>query len=188
MVLAASNCGQAAEPSTWVIPEPKFMVPHGSAVLPIPSSPRTVLARLQRDGDFWVASPISPESEGKPWQPSPQDVQAAEQALAECKITWLRDQQGIKEGAVLDGEAPYICAAIFAPSLLDRFADVFGPEIYLAIPSRFRIYLFPKLATELRFIAPLVLSDYRAAIYPVSPELFQLDSSGLRAVGVLDDR
>jgi hypothetical protein len=143
---------------------------------------------LERSEDGWTAKPIAPPLDGSAWQPTAGDTAAAEDALKSCRITWIRDAQGVKEGAVLDGEDAFTCAALFAPSLLDKFTDIFGPEIFVAVPSRFRLYVFPKLAANPALMAPLVLSDYRAAVYPVSPELFQVDAAGVRAVGLLDDR
>lgn len=162
------------------------MIPHREQARSIPGSERTVLVRLHNPGKEWITTPLDPN----PAEPgfAKNDLLAADEVLSGLTVHWMHDSRGIREGAVLDGEMPTACAALFAPGLLPMFEDSFGPEFYVAVPSRFRLYVFPKLASNPGIFAPSVLSDYRAAVYPVSPELFEVGPNGIRAVGILDDR
>jgi len=115
-------------------------------------------------------------------------LERADQILADLPVRWIRDERDVVLAAVLDGSSMDSCAALFAPSLQKKYESVFGPEFYAVVPSRFRIYLFPKLATRIGEFAPLVLSDYRATAHPVSQEVFEVGEKKIQSVGVMDDR
>lgn len=114
---------------------------------------------------------------------------AADAELAKAHEIKARSQGGVVEAVILSSERETFCAALLAPSLHEKFAELLGEEFYAAMPTRFRMYLFPKLGGRPEAFAKAVLSDYRASPAPVSPELFEISRNGpLRAAGVLDDR
>lgn len=100
----------------------------------------------------------------------------------------LRDENGILVAAVIETEIPAAGSLPLAPGFHGQFEDMFGPEFLVAIPSRFKIYIFPKLATRMEAFAHVILSEYRVAGQRVSEEVFEVSADGLRAVGRYDDR
>lgn len=186
--LRAADAEMASPAATWIIPQPSSMEPMGSPRLFVSGSERTVITGLRRSDIEWETFALQGPRPAQQPLLSPEEIARAEEVLAGAATVWIRDASGVKEGAVLDGTSPNFCAALFAPGLVDLFEDVFGPEFYVAVPSRFRLYVFPKLASDPGLFAPLVLSEYRAATYPVSQELFEVRAGSIRAVGLLDDR
>jgi hypothetical protein len=156
----------------------------------IPGSDRTVLTFATIAGDelrMLSKDEVEVLDQADPgWR---QDAKRAPAALWESiDIQFLRDTEGVIIGAVLDGTSQETCAVFFDPALVERMEDIFGPEFFVAVPTRFRLMVFPKLASRIPEFAPNILSDHRVSPYPVSPEVFEVSKTGQRAAGILDDR
>jgi hypothetical protein len=180
--------------SVFVIPEPNFLLPisEASAQEPIPGSQRAKKVAARWDGEsLRVLSP----SEKSAWLATVDaDVfaHAAQLANAELSLAHeiiVRSDKGVIEAVILSGERETFCSALFAPDLHKKYEEIFGEAFYAAVPTRYRIYLFPKLGGRPDAFAGAVLSDYRVSPAPVSPEIFEVRPGGMvRVVGILDDR
>ncbi len=106
--------------------------------------------------------------------------------LATLKPDYVRDEHGVIQFAVLSSDSPATASAVLAPDFLDKFADIFGPDILVAIPNHNRIYVYPALASKFRDTAEFVILDYETSGSPVSKEVFRVMKDGLRAVGGFD--
>lgn len=113
---------------------------------------------------------------------------AASAELAKLKPEYVRDSKGVALYARLTSDSPTTASAVLAPEFASTFADILGPDLLVAIPNRYRIYVYPALASHFQDTGALVNRDYDLSPYPVSKEIFKLTSHGLRAVGTLDDR
>ena len=98
----------------------------------------------------------------------------------------IRDNRGVIQMAVITGEDPMTASCILSPGFLSRFSAIFGPELIVAVPTRNRIYVFPKLANRIPGIARTIRDDYLASPCPVSCELFEISKKGLRTIGTTD--
>ncbi len=113
---------------------------------------------------------------------------SARAVLAKLKPEYVRDKKGVIIYALLASDSPATASAVLAPDFADRFADTFGPDILVAIPTRYRIYVYPALASHFQDTANLVLGDYEISGYPVSKEVFRITPNGLQAVGKFSER
>ena len=57
------------------------------------------------------------------------------------------------------------------------------PGDSLAIPNRFRVFVFPKDTPRIRDFRTIVIAEYDSSSYPVSKELFSIRKGKLIAVG-----
>jgi hypothetical protein len=113
---------------------------------------------------------------------------SASAALAELEPQFVRDEKGVVAFAILQSLRPIAAAAVLAPDFTDKFKDTLGPDLLVAIPNRYRVYVYPALASRFERTADHVLADYKVSAYPVSKEVFRVTPEGLQAVGTFDDR
>lgn len=158
---------------------------------PVPGSTRILrtVARLTSDNsiELLTADEVKALEDSEPsWRQ--EAVLRADRLVAGLDSDTVRDSQGVILAIVLDGESPVTCSALFSAELVRQYEDLLGPEFYVAVPTRFRLYLFPKLASRIAEFAPAVLSDYRVSPHPVSTEVMEVSREGVSVVGQLDDR
>ena len=110
----------------------------------------------------------------------------ASRMLAKLKPMFFRDGNGVITYAVLESKDPLTASAILAPGFTEMFADTMGPDFLIAIPNRFRIYIFPRQVAPLAEIAEDVAIDFRTTAYPISKEVFTLHEGILSCVGTLE--
>ncbi len=108
---------------------------------------------------------------------------SASATLATLEPRYVRDKKGIAVFAVLASESPLTASAVLAPDFIDKFSGTLGPDLLVAIPNRYRVYVYPALASRFQETAALVLHDYEISGYPVSKEVFRVTPDGLQAVG-----
>lgn len=106
--------------------------------------------------------------------------------LATLDPELIRDSRGVIQMAVIHTDDPMAASCVLAPGFLPRFSALFGPELIIAIPSRNKIYVFPKLANRIPDTSQTIRDDYIISPMPVSTELFELSKKGIRAIGDLD--
>ncbi len=107
---------------------------------------------------------------------------------ATLEPSMIRDKHGVIQMAVICNEDPMTASCVLSPGFLRRFSAVFGPELIVIIPTRNKIYVFPKLANRLLDMAQTVRDDYLISPAPVSTEIFELSAKGLRAIGDCDQK
>lgn len=110
----------------------------------------------------------------------------ASQTLAKLQPKFLRDEQGVILYAVLESDQPWTASSVLAPEFEKLFADIMGSDFLIAIPNRFRVYVFPRLFAPMARIAEDIAIDFRANAYPVTKEVFTLHKGTLSCVGVLE--
>ena len=102
------------------------------------------------------------------------------------KPEYVRDARGVLQYAVITTDSPTTAGAVLAPEFAALFADTLGPDLLVAIPNRYRVYVYPALAGDFASTAGLVLRDYELSPFPVSREVFRLTPRGLRAMGAFE--
>jgi hypothetical protein len=108
---------------------------------------------------------------------------AASEVLATLTPRYVRDSHNVIQYAVLESGSPLTASAVLAPEFPDLFAQTLGPDILIAIPNRFRIFIFPKLSFAYQDFSDLILVEYNSTAYPVTREIFTLRKGKLIAIG-----
>ncbi len=188
MTLKASSgvpaSDQKGDPSLLIVPS--FERPSISRYLPL--SKRTLLAPafVTKSGEITFVR-------GREFQTSEQwdrFVKAARERqalqLATIDPQMIRDNHGVIQMAVIVSENPTTASCIMQPGFLQYFSAIFGPELLIAIPTRNKICIFPKLANHLPLMRDAIRDDYLISPMPASTEIFELSKNGLRAVGSLN--
>jgi hypothetical protein len=111
---------------------------------------------------------------------------AASAELAKFEPEFVRDEKGIILYGRITSDSLTTAGVVLAPDFAAKFADTLGPDLLVAIPNRYRIYVYPALASHFQNTAGLVLRDYDLSPYPVSKEVFRVTKVGLRAVGTFE--
>ena len=106
--------------------------------------------------------------------------------MATMNPLMVRDNHQVIQAAVISSDDPILASCILNPGFLRRFSAILGPELIVAIPSRTKIYVFPKLANRLAEMARTIRDDYLISPQPVSTELFELSKKGMRTIGTVD--
>jgi len=115
-----------------------------------------------------------------------ESLERASLLLATLDPLMVRDRAGVIQMAVLSSDNPMVASCILTHGFLQRFSAIFGPELLIAIPSRNKIYVFPKLANRIASAIPTIHDDHLISPMPVSSEIFELSAKGLHSVGTLD--
>jgi hypothetical protein len=169
---------------TWhLLVEPTFM--RYESGWPIAGAQRTVLVPARYvDGQLLplrreevVALGATPE---KILESAPQ---AASEVLSSLKPRFIRDENNVIQCAVLESDNPLTASAVLAPEFASLFSDIMGPDILVAIPNRFRIFVFPKISPAYQRFSEIVIAEYDSSAYPVSKELFSVRKGKIVAVG-----
>ena len=151
----------------------------------LPGSKKTILfpAQIGRLGE------ITPLDATTGWGSGSWDrflTQARERSgllLATLDPVIVRDARGVVQMAIISTDDPMTASCILTPRFLRRFSAIFGPEIIVAVPTKSRIYIFPKLANRIAAMSQNIRDDYLISPAPVSTELFEISKKGIRAVG-----
>ncbi len=173
---------RADEPWRLLI-EPNFE--RHDAEWPITGAERTVLVPARMVGG--EIKPLS-RAEVKDGNITRKDIlaqaiPAASTVLKGLKPDYVRDGNGVIVYALLQSESPLTASAVLAPEFATMFDKKLGPDILIAIPSRYMIYVFPKLSSVSQEMAENVILAYEGSPYPVSRELFSFVNGRLVAVG-----
>jgi len=102
----------------------------------------------------------------------------ADRRLSTYKPDLIKNEAGQVQYAVYRSEQPLIASLLIAPSLPIIFEQLFGEEIWVALPDRHSLFVFPAkpeaLAEFTADLADRFRSDPRAA----SPEIFSIKKGG----------
>lgn len=81
-------------------------------------------------------------------------------------------------------DSVFKASLIFAPNLKEEVGDKLGWPLLAVVPCRDFIYLLSRDdAALLGSIGPIVVREFSEQGYPVSTEVFQIDDSGISAIG-----
>lgn len=85
---------------------------------------------------------------------------------------------------VIEAHEPYKASLIRAPSLKQRVNAQLGWPIFAVAPSRGFVFLLSKAdADELGRLGATVVDEFNTAEYPLSTEVWEIDDSGIHAIG-----
>lgn len=109
---------------------------------------------------------------------------AASAVLATLKPRYVRDANKVIQYAVLESDSPLTASAVLAPEFSGLFTETLGPELIVAIPNRFRIFIFPRATFASLNISDLIFNEYHATNWPVTREIFALRKGKLITIGL----
>ncbi len=99
---------------------------------------------------------------------------AADKRLLQLKPDLIKGDDGKIAYAVYRGNSPLYATLLLAPSLPKIFAELFGPEIWVAAPDRHALYVFPAKAELLDDFAADLAERYSTDPFAASCEIFSL--------------
>jgi hypothetical protein len=182
-LIVATVARSAAEETWHLLIEPTFM--HYEASWPIDGAERTVLVPAR-----YVNGEVLPlKSNDILTLGVTRDTilasapKAASEVLATLTPRFIRDENKVIQCAVLESASPLTASAVLAPEFGTLFRETLGPEILVAVPNRFRIFVFPQGTPAFQRFSEIVIAEYDSSSYPVSKELFTLRKGKLTAVG-----
>ena len=179
-----AHAGETANENGWRIwLEPKSA--HASVTLPIAGAERTELCAgfIEEEGPRAMTRE---ELAGMGIEMARFAARARENAaadLAGLKPRYVRNRKKVIEYAELHSGRPVVAGAVLAPKFLALFRDTLGEKVLVVVPNRFTAFVFPALAGNHADYAPMVLEAQRATAWPVSVELLEISSEGVRCVG-----
>ena len=183
-LLIVTAVARSAAEETWhLLIEPTFM--HYEATWPIDAAERTVLVPAR-----YVNGEVLPlKSDDVLTLGATRDKilasapKAASEVLATLTPRFIRDEKNVIQCAVLESASPLTASAVLAPEFASFFRETLGPDVLVAIPNRFRIFVFPRGTPAFQHFSEIVIAEYDSSSYPVSKELFTLRKGKLTAVG-----
>jgi hypothetical protein len=99
---------------------------------------------------------------------------AADKLLASFKPEFVRDDEGKVVYAVIRSERPVVASLLMSPSLAKQFEESFGKEVWVALPTRRVMYIFPAQPQVLQRFAEELAERYREDPHAASAEVFAL--------------
>ena len=99
---------------------------------------------------------------------------AADKRLARLQPEYIRADDGAIQYAVYRDDSGLMATLLSAPSLGRIFQKIFGDKIWVAIPDRYALYVFPAKEEALKEFVPDLVDRYNNNPYAASPELFEL--------------
>ena len=110
-------------------------------------------------------------------------LEAARAHLKTLKPTYKRNSKRVIEYAMLKADHPLTATIIILPEFRELFAETLGEQLFIVVPSRDTVMVFPKLATSMPDYTEVLTDLYKDAIYPGSAEIFEVTKDGFRVYG-----
>jgi hypothetical protein len=108
----------------------------------------------------------------------------ADRLLASLKPDLIKNSEGQVIYAVFRGERPVMASLLMAPSLASLFENLFGAEIWVALPDRHSLYVFPPKAEALEEFTADLAERFQEDAHAASAEIFALKKGAApRVVG-----
>ncbi|HRJ10554.1 MAG TPA: hypothetical protein PK490_07180, partial [Prosthecobacter sp.] len=98
----------------------------------------------------------------------------ADRLLADIQPDLVKDAEGRVLYAVYRSERPLMASLVTAPSLAATFEKLFGLEIWVALPDRHSLFVFPADPDALEEYTMDLNERWRADTHSASPEIFTL--------------
>jgi hypothetical protein len=99
---------------------------------------------------------------------------AADKRLILLKPELIKGDDGKIAYAVYRGESPLFATLLVAPSLPKIFEELFGKEIWVAMPDRHALYVFPAHAHILQEFTEDLAERYATDAFAASCEVFAI--------------
>jgi hypothetical protein len=111
---------------------------------------------------------------------------AAARLLARLQPEVVRDKRGGALYAKLTSESHLTSSVILCPEFRNQFEKLLGPNLLVAVPDRFTVYVFDRRMGEFQKMGREIAGKYFDATYPASSEAFEFKDGELRAAGSFD--
>lgn len=163
--------------SLLLMPEPKAM--RGAYSITLPNSKQTVFT-CYRESAAAVSGvePYSVEAFAKLGLSvesfAARAKTAADNRLLQIKPELIKGDDGRIAYAVYRGDSPLYATLLIAPSLPKIFTELFGPEIWVVVPDRHSLYVFPAKPELLNDFAADLAERYASDAFAASCEIFSL--------------
>jgi hypothetical protein len=112
-------------------------------------------------------------------------MEIADRLVEKLEVSWERDDHGVILYGEADSRDPFLGSVMFSKEFLNRFKEELGAEIYVVIPERGRLFLFPKFGGKLEGFAASLAEIYQGSALRVSLEVFLVNEAGCQVVGTL---
>jgi hypothetical protein len=113
---------------------------------------------------------------------------AADKLLVSFKPEMARDENGKVIYALYRSERAVVASLLMAPSLPKVFEEMFGKEIWVVMPNRYSMFVFPAQPEVLKDFAEELAERYKNDAYAASGEIFALKAGEEpRVVGSFDE-
>jgi hypothetical protein len=99
---------------------------------------------------------------------------AADKRLLQLKPELKKGDDGRIAYAVYRGESPLFATLLIAPSLPKIFEELFGKEIWVALPDRHALYIFPAKPDLLHEFTADLAERYATDPFAASCEIFSI--------------
>ncbi len=154
---------------------------------PFANSKEVVLALciVSADGDVRYATPAEAQNINAKWETILEATRVeAARLIAEAEPSVYRGRGDVVQYAWIQSSNPIAGAALLVPSALnEKFRNIFGDKLRIALPARGLIYILPALGTDLQIYGPKFQRLYESNLYPVCLELFEVRRDQITAVG-----
>ena len=108
---------------------------------------------------------------------------AASNHLKTLKPKYIRNARKVIEYAIIESDHPLTATTVVVAEFRELFKETLGDQLLIAIPNRFTVYVFPKLASTIGEYQGKFMQLFRDAVYPASSEIFEVTGKGLRVFG-----
>ena len=109
--------------------------------------------------------------------------ETATRHLKTLKPEIFRDSRGILSYAHFKSENPLTASILISPEFRSMFENTLGKELYVAVPDRFNVFVFPKYSDSIKKLRSKMAILYKEGLYPVSREFFEVSNKGIRVTG-----
>jgi hypothetical protein len=117
-------------------------------------------------------------------------TQVADKIVDSLEPDFKRDTRGVIDYALVEHPSPWLSSVLLSKRFLPRFEREFGQRIHVLVIDRHRLYVFPADGSKLEGYGAALIEAYHdesISRYPVSLEVFLVDSTGFRAVGNIEE-
>jgi hypothetical protein len=159
-----------------MLPEPRALRTELSVVLA--EAQKTVFSPA-REVDRIPGIEVYPKEDFQRYGLSPETFaerskKTADRLLGELEADLIKDATGKVLYAVYRGDRPIMACLLMAPSLPQKFQDLFGSEIWVATPDRHSLYIFPAKPEALQEFVPDLAARFEEDAHAASSEIFAL--------------
>ena len=109
----------------------------------------------------------------------------ATSVIKSVKPEYIKDSTGKIEYALIQSDNPAIVSSVNTQQFRDLFKENFGSDLWVIIPNRSTILVMSADKNRLNTYKKAFYQMFLDAIYPVSREVFLINSKGLWAIGDL---
>jgi hypothetical protein len=140
---------------------------------PIAGSKRTVVAYYNENPD----GPVTPLQAANLVNKSLPETRSAALAHArtlfqQLEVKLVRNDHDVVVAVRLESTDPALSSILLLPELRTTFTQFLGKEYLACAPTRFAIFLFPRIGENLDQFASDIESFYHNSTWPISTELF----------------